>query len=738
MASLTRGGVETLVQSHGVESRPHRPVLQVVKVFTSTDTVFGQTRTRHKLWLSDGSRWACAYAAQREDSMTGGCLVRVTNYSSTFELTIHGMEVVGPAQPLIGAPTSIPTPLMRPAGAPLAVGSPLPKDAIQPPPLPPPPVAEIEARLAAASVSAAPTMSNATSAIELDVGGAPFKTTLATLSRHPHTFFAALARNRGDATGPIFIDRDPTHFRFILNYLRSGVLAAPADDVAKRELLVEAEFYGMQSFARALCAPELDLTQHLDAAILAERADEQRVRDIYASGDTEALGRLKKYEGLVDFFSAHPRGLCFAAPPPVDSKSTLLYDALEPRAPMGREGSPATVASMSQVVTNFNALYANVLARLERVMRYHSNLFIAGGSCLLALTAEIGTRRTWPLSTRHTTKWGDEGDVDIFVCADTPQQCSEYARQIWNALAIDGEHWKLERGRGVLNMAFYTHQWTMGCSPSLVVQVVLRQYASPTEVLTCFDVDCCCVGMCHAFGAWRVWALPRCLRALQTGRNVVNAIHAWPRSPAYEMRLTKYACRGFAVLCPGLDPGCTDHARVRGESFDALAGVARLLRIANMIEAYAPKTFDDAKTLMIRRFGIKVSYALSGLYDEPVSTLPGEEPLNKGSEFSQIDSQIREHPPDVIATLRRNNSRDIGWRVLSPGQNYTDEDRYALRQASAEQRDALWAAVADAGTDALDVPRRIVWDSTRKQREYLNVRDDADHDAIYYAHAYKY
>ena len=34
-----------------------------------------------------------------------------------------------------------------------------------------------------------------------------------------------------------------------------GVLAAPAGDLAKRELLVEAEFYGMQSFARALCAP---------------------------------------------------------------------------------------------------------------------------------------------------------------------------------------------------------------------------------------------------------------------------------------------------------------------------------------------------------------------------------------------------------------------------------------------------------------------------------------------------
>ena len=351
-------------------------------------------------------------------------------------------------------------------------------------------------------------------------------------------------------------------------------LAAPAGDVAKRELLVEAEFYGMQSFARALCAPELDLTQHLDAAILAERANEQRVRDVYASGDTEALGRLKKYEGLVDFFSAHPRGLCFAAPPPVDSKSTLLYDALEPKAPMGREGSSVTVTSMSKVITNFNKLYANVLARLEPVLRYDAPIFIAGGSCLLALTAEVSTRRSTPLSTRHTTVWGREGDVDIFVCADTPQQCSDYARQIWNALAVDGEHWKLERGRGVLNMAFYQRQW-MGSSPSLVVQVVLRQYASPMEVLSCFDVDCCCVGISRGYGEWKLWALPRCLRALQTGRNVVNAIHAWPRSPAYEMRLTKYACRGFAVLCPGLDPGCIDHARVRGESFSALAGVAR-------------------------------------------------------------------------------------------------------------------------------------------------------------------
>ena len=180
------------------------------------------------------------------------------------------------------------------------------------------------------------------------------------------------------------------------------------------------------------------------------------------------------------------------------------------------------------------------------------------------------TRRSTPLSTRHTTVWGREGDVDIFVCADTPQQCSDYARQIWNALAVDGEHWKLERARGVLNMAFFPSRW-LGAGPSLVVQVVLRQYASPTEVRV----------------LRRRLLLRRPLLVKTSGAppvrrpvqwNVVNAIHAWPRSPAYEMRLTKYACRGFAVLCPGLDPATatTDHARVRGEQFDALGRRAAL------------------------------------------------------------------------------------------------------------------------------------------------------------------
>ena len=263
------------------------------------------------------------------------------------------------------------------------------------------------------------------------------------------------------------------------------------------------------------------------------------------------------------------------------------------------------------------------------------------------------------------------------------------------------------------------------------------------EVLSCFDVDCCCLGLSRGYGTWNLWALPRCLRALQTGRNVVNAIHAWPRSPAYEMRLTKYACRGFAVLCPGLDPASVDEGRVRGTSFDALSGVARLLRVATLVELAQPTTFEAAKQLMIQRFGMSVTFALSGIYDVPVHIIPGEElagaNMTWGNDYSEVAVELTpEATAEQIAALRRRYPRDTAWRVLSPSANFFEGDPQdgRLLKASDESRAAVWRGIVDAGHDHLDVPRRIEWDDSRNQREYLNVRD-ADHDAIYYAHAYK-
>lgn len=43
--------------------------------------------------------------------------------------------------------------------------------------------------------------------------------------------------------GSIFIDRDGKHFRLLLNFLRSGRIILPTDEIERRELLIEAEFY---------------------------------------------------------------------------------------------------------------------------------------------------------------------------------------------------------------------------------------------------------------------------------------------------------------------------------------------------------------------------------------------------------------------------------------------------------------------------------------------------------------
>ena len=50
-------------------------------------------------------------------------------------------------------------------------------------------------------------------------------------------------------------------------------------------------------------------------------------------------------------------------------------------------------------------------------------------------------------------------------------------------------------------------------------------------------------------------ALPRAVEALRFGQIVLNPLHAWPNEPTYELRLAKYAARGFVV---GFFGACVD------------------------------------------------------------------------------------------------------------------------------------------------------------------------------------
>lgn len=99
--------------------------------------------------------------------------------------------------------------------------------------------------------------------------------------------------------------------------------------------------------------------------------------------------------------------------------------------------------------------------------------------------------------------------------------------------------------------------------PYRSVQIVLRLYQSPAEILAGFDIDapCCAYDgqrlpfppsffcLINFILGTRVWANPRAIAAMIRQCNTVDMSR---RSPSYEVRFAKYSSRGFEVYVPNL------------------------------------------------------------------------------------------------------------------------------------------------------------------------------------------
>ncbi|XP_017005067.2 BTB/POZ domain-containing protein KCTD3 [Drosophila takahashii] len=101
------------------------------------------------------------------------------------------------------------------------------------------------------------THSTSSDLVNLNVGGQRFSTSRQTLTWIPDTFFTALLSGRisslRDEHNAIFIDRDPTLFSIILNYLRTKDIDIKNCEI--RALRHEAEYYGVTPLTKrlALC-----------------------------------------------------------------------------------------------------------------------------------------------------------------------------------------------------------------------------------------------------------------------------------------------------------------------------------------------------------------------------------------------------------------------------------------------------------------------------------------------------
>ncbi|KAK7109528.1 uncharacterized protein [Littorina saxatilis] len=97
--------------------------------------------------------------------------------------------------------------------------------------------------------------------VKLDIGGHQFTTSVLTLTKETDSMLAAMFSGRHvlktEADGSFFIDRDGTHFRYVLNYLRDGCIkegTLPCNETTLRELLTEAEYFQLSGLTDILAA----------------------------------------------------------------------------------------------------------------------------------------------------------------------------------------------------------------------------------------------------------------------------------------------------------------------------------------------------------------------------------------------------------------------------------------------------------------------------------------------------
>lgn len=380
--------------------------------------------------------------------------------------------------------------------------------------------------------------------------------------------------------------------------------------------------------------------------------------------------------------------------------------------------------------------------------------FIAGGSVLRCLMAHKKAERLF-----------NKSDVDIFVYArgeDGSAKATELAWQIVRALYLprDGEQERYSYSDPTLTRTL----WTLNLEHVRVsVQVILRVYHSPSEVLCGFDIDACCVG----FGAdGVVWALPRAMHALLSGRTVLNPLHAWPRQPSYELRLAKYAARGFVVACPGLftPPKPADTLRWKTLSrhrLIQLRGAARLLHMDMALglpenkgfstdhgpgpgyrgtdnapanwQAAIRRTFETEATQTVLSSGHRDDYEI------PLKTLPTD--MAQVQEI--IDDPygwIEQYYLDRPRGVRARESSVVGDALLKlhrvtvgcgPPPPTPDPQPPYYRQPRGEVTDATletaWANLLDVGHDRLAIPRVLKWSILPRSREYMNMEAGYSH-----------
>ncbi|KAK0441772.1 uncharacterized protein EV420DRAFT_1649883 [Desarmillaria tabescens] len=265
-----------------------------------------------------------------------------------------------------------------------------------------------------------------------------------------------------------------------------------------------------------------------DMALLASEEDQTRRRLYAIARNDPAIA--DAHVGLVDVFNEDNKGLFLSTLSDVSLQCTLFTD------PAGGhfypEGDPVMVSSLQQFENSWKSFTENMLSEID-----WNNVAVAGGSVLACLDHLSPKILDSPIRTRqYHQRWYPDSDIDVFLYSLSPEDAERKIVHIYDVV----------RGSVPYNVICVHTKNTVSIHsqyPFRVIQIVLWLYSSISEILMEFDVD----SACFLYDGYWVWSNPRGIVALMRQANTVDL--TW-RLPSYELRLVKYASRGFRILIP--------------------------------------------------------------------------------------------------------------------------------------------------------------------------------------------
>ncbi|GLB33192.1 putative ankyrin repeats (3 copies) containing protein [Lyophyllum shimeji] len=333
-----------------------------------------------------------------------------------------------------------------------------------------------------------------------------------------------------------------------------------------------------EAFLKRIIALPKGPGTYLDEALRPSLDDEAELRKLFATDKTNT--RLNDpFVGLVDVFDA-PADIRVTRARVVKDEQDLNSKHVMPLSEANRraEGSPSMVSDLEEFQKNWSIFTEGSLSQLSD----WNNVVAAGGSVLACLTPLSDANKESKRATRkhyHSVAY-PSSDIDLFLWGMNAEQAEKKIIEIYKAVR-DSVPWDVTCVRTKHTVSIYSQY------PYRSVQIVLRLYSSPAEVLAGFDIDApCCL-----YNGERVYANPRAIVAMMRQANTVDMTR---RSPSYEVRLAKYSSRGFEVYVPTLERDKVDPT-IYERSISRIEGLARLLVLEKLNDAETRYSFLESR-----------------------------------------------------------------------------------------------------------------------------------------------